>query len=277
MSASLLVNPTLLEQLKVKQPPKLLKQVRVVMPKEAVIIKTKIVDKTAAAFDRANFLEGIIGIQKLKKKEHSKERAIADEQPALVEHVASPKPKKRKLKLKLKPKKTQGDIDELAVLGELAPKKKLARRTQKPIGIIQEGPASMLKIGDATLATRFSTRDEQESKKEYIRASSYYMNNREIFVNFMSSLFGPYKKELQDEAGKATCDRDEDQPFSPMTHQKIVRDYLNLYTPYRGLLLFHGLGSGKTCSSIAIAEGMKTSKPVIVMTPASLRMIILRN
>ena len=98
------------------------------------------------------------------------------------------------------------------------------------------------------------------------------MNNREIFVNFMSSLFGPYKKVLQDEAGKATCDRDEDKPFSPMTHQKIVRDYLNLYTPYRGLLLFHGLGSGKTCSSIAIAEGMKTSKPVIVMTPASLRM-----
>jgi hypothetical protein len=38
------------------------------------------------------------------------------------------------------------------------------------------------------------------------------------------------------------------------------------------LLLFHGLGSGKTCSSIAIAEGMKSSKPVIVMTPASLRM-----
>ena len=57
-----------------------------------------------------------------------------------------------------------------------------------------------------------------------------------------------------------------------MTHQKIVRDYLNLITPYRGVLLFHGLGSGKTCSSIAIAEGMKSSKHIIVMTPASLRM-----
>ena len=56
-----------------------------------------------------------------------------------------------------------------------------------------------------------------------------------------------------------------------MAHQKIVRDYLNLITPYRGILLFHGLGSGKTCSSIAIAEGMKDNKRVIVMTPASLR------
>ena len=59
--------------------------------------------------------------------------------------------------------------------------------------------------------------------------------------------------------------------FSLLTHQKIVRDYMNLYTPYRGLLLYHGLGSGKTCTSIAIAEGMKDSKRVIIMTPASLR------
>ena len=54
-------------------------------------------------------------------------------------------------------------------------------------------------------------------------------------------------------------------------HQKIVRDYINNYTPYRGLLLYHGLGSGKTCSSIAIAEGIKTHKQIIVMTPASLQ------
>jgi hypothetical protein len=46
---------------------------------------------------------------------------------------------------------------------------------------------------------------------------------------------------------------------------------MNLYTPYRGLLLYHGLGSGKTCSSIAIAEGMKNSKRVIILTPKSLR------
>ena len=46
---------------------------------------------------------------------------------------------------------------------------------------------------------------------------------------------------------------------------------MNEYTPYRGLLLYHGLGSGKTCSSIAIAEGLKTTGKIIVMTPASLQ------
>ena len=126
----------------------------------------------------------------------------------------------------------------------------------------------MVVIGDEIISNRLP--EEQEHIK--IRASEYFMNNREIFINFMSSLFGPYKEQLMIEEGQATCERDDNAPFSTMSHQNIVRDYLNLYTPYRGLLLYHGLGSGKTCSSIAIAEGMKSSKQIIVMTPASLRM-----
>lgn len=106
-----------------------------------------------------------------------------------------------------------------------------------------------------------------------IRAPAYYMNNREIFVNSINTMFHQYKKELKTSESQLSCDRKGDQAreFSLLTHQKIVRDYLNLYTPYRGLLLYHGLGSGKTCSSIAIAEGMKNAKKVIIMTPASLR------
>ena len=59
--------------------------------------------------------------------------------------------------------------------------------------------------------------------------------------------------------------------FKSMPHQLIVKHYLNTTTPYRGLLLFHGLGSGKTCSSIGIIEGMKHNKKVFIMTPASLQ------
>jgi hypothetical protein len=36
-------------------------------------------------------------------------------------------------------------------------------------------------------------------------------------------------------------------------YQKFVRDYLKNAAPYRGLLVYHGLGSGKTCSAIADA------------------------
>lgn len=56
-------------------------------------------------------------------------------------------------------------------------------------------------------------------------------------------------------------------------YQKFVRDYMRQASPYRGLLVYHGLGSGKTCSAIAAAEALfsVSKKKIIVMTPFSLR------
>jgi hypothetical protein len=103
---------------------------------------------------------------------------------------------------------------------------------------------------------------------------SYYLNNRQIFIQFINNFFNSYKADLlaDDTKSSLSCNNtiNESNEFSLLLHQKIVRDYLNLFTPYRGLLLYHGLGSGKTCSSIAIAEGFTTQKKVIVLTPKSL-------
>lgn len=59
--------------------------------------------------------------------------------------------------------------------------------------------------------------------------------------------------------------------FEPYSYQKFIRDYLQKISPYRGLLMYHGLGSGKTCGSITVAENLKNEKNIIVMLPASLR------
>ena len=53
-------------------------------------------------------------------------------------------------------------------------------------------------------------------------------------------------------------------------HQLFVSEYLNYKSPYKGLLLYHGLGSGKTAASILISEGLYKSECVI-MLPASLK------
>lgn len=60
-----------------------------------------------------------------------------------------------------------------------------------------------------------------------------------------------------------------------MPHQLFVRDFLGADKPQRGLLLYHGLGSGKTCAAIAIAASLvqddrAPQKKVIVMLPANL-------
>ena len=103
--------------------------------------------------------------------------------------------------------------------------------------------------------------------------TSYFKENRQIFMNFINSIFQPYLEKIRSQESD-TCDTVIGDEFSLLTHQEIVRDYINLYTPYTGLLLYHGLGSGKTCSSIAIAEGIKShnvqNHKIIVMTPASL-------
>jgi len=45
--------------------------------------------------------------------------------------------------------------------------------------------------------------------------------------------------------------------FELLPHQLFVKNFLSFQTPYNSLLLYHGLGSGKTCSSIGIAEEMR--------------------
>ncbi|NBR60503.1 MAG: hypothetical protein EBT86_02435 [Actinobacteria bacterium] len=56
-------------------------------------------------------------------------------------------------------------------------------------------------------------------------------------------------------------------------YQKFVREYMRAASPYRGILVYHGLGTGKTCSAIAAAEAVFSvaNKRIIVMTPFSLR------
>jgi hypothetical protein len=45
--------------------------------------------------------------------------------------------------------------------------------------------------------------------------------------------------------------------FELAPHQFFVRNFLSFQTPYNSLLLYHGLGSGKTCSAISVAEEMR--------------------
>ena len=127
-------------------------------------------------------------------------------------------------------------------------------------------PIAKVKLGKNKLAERLP----KPTGKIIHKASAYYMNNRKISIEKLSKLFQPYRQEILDKSDEASCDKSDGVDFELLTHQKAVRDYLNLMTPYRGLLLLHALGSGKTCTSIAIAEGIKTDKQIFVMTPASL-------
>ena len=195
--------------------------------------------------------------------------------------VSSSKPIKIKSKAtKLKSKMTMPVLSEekegkevSSIMTAKKTKKTRKTKTKKEIETVSLSvPATMIQVGDKPLGERLGKKEPNV----FIKAPAYYMNNREIFINFLNSLFKPYSDKLKTQKDQdISCEKmaeAKQKSFSLMIHQQIVRDYMNIYSPYRGLLLYHGLGAGKTCASIGIAEGLKDVKQVIIMTPASLRM-----
>jgi len=63
---------------------------------------------------------------------------------------------------------------------------------------------------------------------------------------------GIINKNIEEEANKA-CQSE----FEILPHQQFVKNFMSLDTPYNSLLLYHELGTGKTCSAIGITEEMR--------------------
>jgi len=156
----------------------------------------------------------------------------------------------------------EGEDDE----GEEAGLRKLVKATEKTVEVAEE-KTEKAKRGrkpkdkgngeekaelpvDLTTAilnnTKVTDRLPKEKEKRVLATSTFYMNNRKIFIQKLSEIFKNYRIDLQKNENSISCEnRSQNDNFDLLTHQKVVRDYLSLYTPYRGLLLYHGLGSGK--------------------------------
>ena len=224
-----------------------------------------------AAEEKQRSRENVIVIKKLTRRIKLVERPIEKMTPASAAIAVSEMENKRASVIEpgKKPRRQLRENPDTTTAIKTIRKLKLKEVPSSP-NVISEGPATMVKIGDTQLIDRLPSK--MLSKDVSVLASSYYMNNREKFSEFINALFQPYRDQLLTSESDISCDRGDTDERPLFAHQKIVRDYLDIHTPYRGLLLFHGLGSGKTCASIAIAEGLKTYKQIIVMTPASLRM-----
>lgn len=95
----------------------------------------------------------------------------------------------------------------------------------------------------------------------------WLFQNRKDFPKWVTDTFMKYSscdkniKEKKEEIKEG---------FEFLPRQKFIRDYLSHESPYRGLLLYHGLGTGKTCASIAVSENLKDNRNIVILLPASL-------
>ena len=202
-------------------------------------------------------------LEQEQEQEQEQEKSPQPPPPIPIESATKEKPAAKKIRVKIIKPTDVADVSKKGKKGN----KGSASTSAESVGVGVD-PNTML--GSLALKERISPPSEK------IVASPYFMNNRKIFVDFINKFFLTKFKDASEKGAPITCEeikksKTDSARLSLFPHQQIVKDYLNLYTPYRGLLLFHGLGSGKTCSSIAIAEGLKTEKQIIIMTPASLQ------
>lgn len=95
-----------------------------------------------------------------------------------------------------------------------------------------------------------------------VSPGSWYMPNKLEFQNWVSTVFRYTKPAYND---------------SLYGYQRFVKDFMQYDSPYRGVLLYHGLGVGKTRTSIATAELLSDNLDIVVMLPASLKNNFIRE
>ena len=106
-----------------------------------------------------------------------------------------------------------------------------------------------------------------------IQPTTWVMPNNKEFIEWVNKTFLKYRLTGNEKIGLNTETETETETkrFKPFKIQKMLRDYMGSGSPYRGILLYHTVGGGKTCTSIGIAENLKRERNIVVMLPASLR------
>ena len=101
------------------------------------------------------------------------------------------------------------------------------------------------------------------NKDNSVQPLNWVLPNKKEFINWVNETFIKYMSNGKEK--KVT------EKFTPFKYQKLLKDYMQNNSPYRGILLYQSTGSGKTCTSIGIAENLKTERNIVVLLPASLR------
>jgi len=150
---------------------------------------------------------------------------------------------------------------------------KVPAAAPKPV-VRRAGVPTDLSELTATLETAL-VKDTTQVNQITIESHSFIPSNRRGFSDFILQSYRRFALKKPDpipdpDACQKAVSTKEVKTFS---YQSFVRDFIQRPTPYRGVLVYHGLGSGKTCTSIASMEALYNAgeKPVYIMTPASLR------
>ena len=108
-----------------------------------------------------------------------------------------------------------------------------------------------------------------ESNIERVQIDTWVPSDETIFGKYITHIYSKTVDLFHNLYGIDVNDLGSTQ-HALTNQQKFVANFIQENSPYRGILLYHGLGSGKTGASISIAEGMRNRR-FVIMLPASLK------
>ncbi len=88
------------------------------------------------------------------------------------------------------------------------------------------------------------------------------------FYEFIDEKYSKYKIPPKQKTFKQFCFPSK---YEFQIPQQFLAEYINPKTPYKGLLIYHRIGAGKTCTAIKIAENFKNKSKIMIVVPASLK------
>lgn len=88
------------------------------------------------------------------------------------------------------------------------------------------------------------------------------------FYQFINKKYSSYEIPKKQKTLKEICFP---KKYEFQIPQKFLAEFINPKTPYSGILVYHRIGAGKTCTAINIAENFKKLKRIIIALPASLK------
>lgn len=98
--------------------------------------------------------------------------------------------------------------------------------------------------------------------------SKYVDINNKNFYRFINKKYAKYKIPKTHKTMKEICFPSK---YEFQIPQKFLAEFINPNTPYKGILVWHRIGAGKTCTAINIAEKFKELRKIMIVLPASLK------
>ena len=122
--------------------------------------------------------------------------------------------------------------------------------------VLQDKP-ELPTIDEVISKEKDSDKDLVQIEYKDFKGEKYVSFQRKAFIDFINDDF--YVK------GKKIIRKNDFKIY-----QNFVKYYLSIESPYRGLLVYHGLGTGKTATAVTTAESLSENMDIFTLLPASL-------